>query len=230
MLKWLARLTGPHDPDTRDAHARLQVYPPYDAPHAGPQTRWTLAQAQDNLDHLMRHRAHRMVVLGDWLRPEGIDIRPALVGGNPQPLLDALHQWANARWPAWHDPAIAHRDVWLRGHRSGNAVVYSLLLDVTLLLGELIVQRHDGYRWALDLDEENGRDGMRSYRRAVLELPARGHMPAPIVLDLEDMVVSRYLHPEYVSNQFRNVWAEVVGSAISGDQEAAWAEAPGAPR
>lgn len=161
-------------------------------------------------------------MLGDLLAAEDIEAKPALDGGDWRPLVDALHRWANARWPALHDPNIATEAAWLRSTRCDGEIVYSMLMDVALLLGELIVRRHPAYRWDLDLDEVNGRGGMRSYLRPVLQLPAYGAMPSAVVLDLEDIVVNRYLHPEHKSNQLLNEWARVVEDAVSGGYEAAW--------
>jgi len=223
MLKWLDRLTGRGPAAGGSSLAALGDYPPYHAPHIGPPTSWSLDQAQENLAHLVANRASRLVILGDWLRRHaGIDAGPALAGGDPRPLLDALHRWSNACWPAWHQPAIASEAIWLRSSRDGDERVYSLLLDVALLLGELVLQRNAKYQWALDLDPINERDGMASWRRAVLLLPAYGDMPGPIDLDLEHQVVGRYLRPDHVMNQIHNGWAETVMDAIEGRQEAAW--------
>lgn len=226
MRKWLDRLTGRGAPPP-DPFAALRDYPSFTAPHRGPPSAWTDAQADENLAHLLQHRAQRVAHLVAWLRTHAaIDATPALGGGDPTPLLDALHQWANARWPAWHQPAIAREGVWLRSARAGEERVYALLLDVALLLGELVLQRNPRYRWALDLDDENGRDGMTSYRRPVLLLAAYGGMPCDIPLDLEHQVVARYLHPEQITHRLHNDWAETVVSAIEGRQEAVWVDAP----
>jgi hypothetical protein len=230
MAGWLARLRRSSSAPAADELAtRLHDYPPYAAPHAGPPSRWTPEQARENLAYLLEHREQRLQVLGGLLAAEGVTIGPALEGGDPKPLLAELHRWANERWPALHDPKIASDAVWLGSTRGGSEIVYSMLMDVAILLGELIVRRHTGYRWELDLDEVNGRDGMRSYMRPVVLLPAHGAMPSAVVIDVEDLVVGRYLHPEYTTNRLLNEWARVVGDAVSGGYEAAWV-APAAPR
>jgi hypothetical protein len=223
VTSWLHRLTRRSGTRAADSLAtRLQGYPPYTAPHAGPPTAWTLEQARANLDYLLEQREERLQVLGALLAADGIDIRAALDGADPKSLLDSLHAWANDRWPALHDPKIAHEAVWLRSNRRDAEIAFSMVMDVALLLGELIVRRHAGYRWDLDLDEVNGRDGMESYLRPVLLLPAHGAMPAGVVLDLEAIVVHRYLHPEYRTTRLLNDWARLVEDAVSGSYEAFW--------
>lgn len=225
-MNWLGHLPCPCDAGARDGFARLRGYPPYEAPHAGPPAALTLAQAEDNLEHLRLHRAQRLVLLGAWLDSEGIDIRPGLSGGDPTGLLDALHGWAHVCWPAWHDPAIAQREVWLRSRRTGPEIVYSLLFDVALLMGELISQRHGGYRWALALDEGTGGDDRRGCRRPVLLWPAQGMLPSPVQLDLEGIVVSRYLRRQRASDRFSNAWAEMVTRAVASGRETVRAKGP----
>ncbi|HUG23537.1 hypothetical protein [Piscinibacter sp.] len=223
MAGWLDRLRrSTSGPAGTGLAAHLRDYPPYAAPHAGPPTRWTLEQAHENLAYLLQHRDQRLQVLGELLAAEGIEVGRARDDGDWLPLVDALHHWANARWPALHEPDIVTEATWLRSTRCDGEIAFSMLMDVALLLGELIIRRHPGYRWDLDLDEVNGRDGMRSYLRPVLLLPAHGAMPSAVVLDLEDIVVSRYLHPEYKANKLLNTWAQVVEDAVSGRYEAAW--------
>jgi hypothetical protein len=223
MKAWLGRLTRQRRPQRDDGlRERLRAYPPYAAPHAGPPAALTNEQAQQNLAYLLNQREHRMSVLATWMDGEAIDIRPALNGADPMSLLYELHHWANAHWPALHDPKIATVQAWLRSRRSHGEIVYSLLMDIAVLLGELISRRHAGYRWSLDLDATSGRNAARSHRRPVMRLVARGAMPSTVVLDLEDLVVDRYLHPDYVTHRMLNDWATVVGDAMSGGYETAW--------
>jgi hypothetical protein len=186
------------------------------APHVGPPRRWTDAQAHENLAHLMSHKPERLAGLARFLDPVGIDIRPALDGGPWEPTVQALHQWANAQWPALHDPRHASTAHWLASLRQGEDIVYSLLLDVALLLGELVVQRHPGFRWDLDLDPQNGRDDMTSYRRVVLLQGAPASSLPQVELDVEAVVVAHYQRPTSSVNWLRNEWAALVSDAVSG--------------
>jgi len=220
MSRWLDRLTGRASSDTLSA--RLAHYPAYRAPHGGLPASWTLAQANANFDHLMGEREHRLRILGELLRDYAIDIAGPLAGESYASTLDALHRWVNEAWPALHDRSLAKREVWLASSRSGREVVYSLVLDLSLFLGEIVVRRRAGYAWAVNLDETDRQDEMPSYKRTVVMRPAVGSMPAPVVLDFEEMVASRYWNPESVSDRIRNTWAEAVNDAVSGAYEAAW--------
>lgn len=223
MAGWLKRLLPQRGANKRESlAAKLRDYPPYEAPHAGPPPRWTPEQARENLAYLLGHRDRRLKILGELLQAEGISIEDALDGGEWEPLVDALHHWANERWPELHDQRIANSRTWLGSSRRGQEIVYSMLMDVAILLAELIIRRNPGHRWELDLDEANGRDGMESYMRAVVRLPAFGDMPCAMDLDVEHVVVHRYMHPEYRSNRLLNEWKDLVGEAVSGAYEAGW--------
>jgi hypothetical protein len=223
MPAWLDRLTRTdHDHGGLSLARQLRDYPAYAAPHPGPAATLTPADAQRNLEHLLAHRDARLLTLGALLAPWDIDIAAPLAGADPKPLLDALHRWAGAQWPALHDPAVATRERWLRSSRGGAEIVYSMLMDIALLLGELIVRRRASYRWAIDLDEVNGRDAMTSYLRPVLEVPRSGDMPSPVILDVEEIVVSRYLRPNDPGMKLMNLWARVVGEAVGGAHETPW--------
>ena len=217
MLEWLARqVRSRATPRSGGLAERLREYPAWDTPHAGPPRRWTDAQAHENLAHLLTHKPRRLELLADWLRPEGIDVRPALEGAAWEPAVDALHQWANATWPALLDARPATTAHWLSSDRRGDDIVFSLLLDISLLLGEFVVQRHAGFRWDLDLDPENGRDDMTSYRRVVLVMGHLGEPAPPLVLDVEATVVGHYLRPHSIANRLHNEWAALVQDAVSG--------------
>jgi hypothetical protein len=212
--------------DATPLSRRLLDYPPYLAPHPGPGERLTVQQAQRNLEYLLAEREARLQALGGLLRGYGIDIAPALAGADPRPLLDPLHEWANEHWPGLGQPRRHTLSSWLSSSRQGEDIAYSMLMDVAILLGELIRRRRPSYQWAIDLDEANGRDGMPSYRRPVLQVPQGGAMPAPVVLDLEDIVVGRYLQPDDPTQRLLNGWARLVEQAVSGAHEAPWLAPP----
>jgi hypothetical protein len=197
---------------------RLKAYPAFNAPHAGPATEWTQAQAEANLAYLVAHRDERLQALGGLLAVYGIDPAPALEGRDPGPLLDALHAWAKENWPALHDPKLATRERWQRTSRRGDEIVYALLMDVAILLGELIVRQRPDFRWALDVDDENARDGMTSYHRPVLIAHRQGD-GGQVELDIEEIVVSRYLQPRNPALVLLNGWKQVVTDAVTGAYE-----------
>ena len=216
MKRWFDWLARRQTPPRSRLRERLRGYPPHDTPHAGPSFRWTDAQARENLSHLLAVRAQRLAHLVTWLDAEGIDARPLLDGGEWKPVLEALHRWANDTWPAAHDPRIGHHGVWDRTSYRGDEVVYALTFDLALLIGEAVIRRDPRYRWDVNFDEVDGRDGMASYRRVVLcaddpDSP-RG---APWTEDVEGLVVHRYLHPTWVSDRLLNGWAQLVQECLA---------------
>lgn len=214
MLSWFARLTRAGSAPNGLAQ-RLAHYPPYRAPHAGPPQCWSPAQARDNLDDLLAHRDERLAALAGLLREYGIDPAPALAGGDPLPLVDQLHEWAGATWPTLPPPDAQARARWLASSRDGADIPFSLALDVALLLGELIRRRDRRWTWALDEDPVNRRDGMLTAMRPVLLLrnPVAGR--PDVELDLENLVVARYLRPGDVAFML-NPWRRTVADALSG--------------
>ena len=213
MASWLSRLTRPGAAPNELAR-RLADYPAYRAPHVGPPKRWSPAQARENLQHLLAHRDERLAALAGLLRAEGIDVAPALAGADPLPLVDRLHDWAGATWPALRRPEQATLAHWLASTRDGADIAFSMVLDTALLLGELI-RRHDSrWIWALDEEPGNRRDGMVSAMRPVLML--RGTAPdlPDVPIDLEDEVVGKYRKPDMAYPT--NPWRATVSDAIAG--------------
>jgi hypothetical protein len=223
MPQWFDRMIGRQSPFAK----QLAAYAPYRAPFAGPAALWSLEQARANLEHLLAHREQRLQTLAALLAEYGIDIGRPLAGGEFQPMLDALHKWVNKHWPAVYERAIATEEVWSRSSRDGQEIIYSLVFDIGLLLGELVVRRRPRYAWALNLDANDKRDGMPSHNRAVVLLPATGEMPAPVICDFEIWVAWRYWNPDTVSARVVNNWAQAVDDAIQGLHEAAsWLAPP----
>ncbi|WP_418126086.1 hypothetical protein [Variovorax sp. 160MFSha2.1] len=213
MLNWLKKV-APTRASTLER--RLVDYPAYDLPHPGGGETLTLLQAQGNLHALMTQRESRLKALTTLLRDEAaIDIEPVLAGAEPGALLDALHLWMNEVMPALHDQhaALASSARWLGSKRNGDEIVFSFLSDLGLLLGELITLGRPNFQWALDLAPRNGRARMLSWRRPVL----LAHRPdgSQVVLDVEDLVVHRFVQPRG-SALVLNEWGRVVQDARCG--------------
>jgi hypothetical protein len=216
MPAWLDGFRGRRRVESRLAQ-RLLSYPAYAAPHAGPPSRWTREQAQRNLQYLLDHREQRLAAIGVLLQREGIDVQPALAGGDTAPLLSAVQRWALEHWPSIRRPDLISRDAWLRTTRDGGDIAHSMLMDLAILLGELIVRRRPSFHWGLDLDEVNGRDGMISFLRPVLLAPRQGLAPVP--LDVEAIVFGRLRNIDSPTEALVDNWAQVVNDAVSGAYE-----------
>jgi hypothetical protein len=209
---------------------RLDSYPPYRAPFPDDHLKLSVEQAQANLDYLLAHRAERLAVLGELLAEENIDLRAGLAADDCKPLLDALHGWAKSEWPGIYDRKIASFKIWLASTREGPEIAYSLLLDVAILLGELIVTRRPQFVWSLDLDPENGPgldaslpdDAMVTYKRPVVQIPKGGPFPAPIILDVEAIVAYKYLTAREPVTWALNDFHRLVNDAVNGAHEEYW--------
>ncbi|KRR26075.1 hypothetical protein CQ14_26645 [Bradyrhizobium lablabi] len=223
-MRWLTSLRR-----TRLAR-RLDSYPPYRAPFPDDHFKLSVEQAQANLDYLLAHRAERLAVLGELLAEENIDLRAGLVADDYKPLLDALHGWAKSEWPGIHDRKIASFNTRLSSTREGPEIAYSLVMDVAILLGELIVTRRPVFVWSLDLDPENGPAGsdpasfdnaMDSYKRPVVQIPKGGPFPT-IILDVEAIVAYKYSAARGSVTWALNGFYHLVNDAVSGAYEEYW--------
>jgi len=216
MASWFSRLARPAAPPN-DLASRLAGYPAYRAPHAGPPRQWTPAQARENLQYLLAHLDERLAALSALLRAQGIDPAPALAGGDPLPLVDQLHDWATAAWPALLRPGQSTLSHWLASSREGGNIAFSMALDTALLLGELIRRRDPRWTWALDEDAGNRRDGMVSAMRPVLMLRGTKAGLPDVLIDLEDEVVGRLRKPDM--SYPTNPWRATVSDALAGRYE-----------
>jgi hypothetical protein len=188
----------------------LKSYPPYQAPFGGEPRSWTLDQANANLTYLLEHRTERIAVLRDLLAKFNVEVPVDLSVGDPQPLFAALDAWALAEWPdmalrEWRgkDAWIAATNSWIASSRRGPDIVLSMLMDIAILSGELVVTRRPEYRWSLDLDPDDDRDGMVGFLRPMIQIPAGGPFPRPIMFDFEEHVVCEYLRWRNPDLQYR---------------------------
>ncbi|MCE4553443.1 hypothetical protein [Pelomonas cellulosilytica] len=194
----------------------LSTYPGNDVPHPGHGQAVTEAQAQQNWAQFQATLPERQRVLRDWLVAHGGPDSQALAG------LDyarALNAWAKAHWdrlpPFKRLPP--HRP-WPECPRSGPFVVYSLLGDLALSLGEAIRQANGHWRWGLNLDAVDLADGMHSARRVVLLAPLTRPRPeaAEVSIDVEASVFPPYQYPDDVGFVLLTPWAQLADDAISG--------------
>jgi hypothetical protein len=225
-MRWLTSLAG----RTRLAQ-RLSSYASYQAPFHGDPLTLSVDQAQANLDYLLAHRAERLIRLGELLADDNINVRAGLAADDCKPLLDAVHGWARTEWPGMHDRKIASIKAWRASRRAEPEIMYSLLMDIAILLGELIVTRRPQFVWSLDLDPENGpgsspHDAMESYKRPVVQIRKGGPFPAPIILDVEAIVVYKYLQAQQPVTWLLNDFHRLVEGALSGAHERFWLAQP----
>src|SRR5262249_43342487 len=133
----------------------LKTYPAYEAPFRGPPRGWSLEQAKANLLYLEMHKDVRIEVLRRTLAEYDIVVPADLGADDPQPLLDALNGWAARQWPNARPPELTDTDGWLASSRSGPDIIFSLLMDVAILFGDMVIARRPPYAWSLDLEPES---------------------------------------------------------------------------
>jgi hypothetical protein len=181
-----------------------------------------LEQAQANLGYLLAHREARLSHLTRFLSGFNVEVAAALRGGPFEAPLNALHEWTKQEFPRIYDPQLAKREVWVESSRTGAEIVYSLMMDIALLLGELVVTRRQEYSWSLDLDPDNEADQMTSHKRAVVQLPKGEPFPAPIIFDFEAIVVSHFFNVSFPDFGLIDMPGQQVRDAISGAYERPW--------
>lgn len=196
LMRWMARLAGDGRPAPPRGSGRLPgllaAYPQYRAPHPGPPKALTPKQCDGNLAYLLEQRPARLAAIGALVGHFGIDLSGGLAVADPRPLLQALHAWSRAEWPDIFVAGLTRYEDgyprWLASDKSGPHIALSMLMDVAIVLGEVVVARRPDYVWRLDL--ERGNRQMSSYRRPVVMSEARPERGwAATVLDFEAIVI-----------------------------------------
>ncbi len=193
----------------------LRDYPPYQAPHVGVGRTLSEAQASENLDYLLANKAQRLHYLAELVEQFDIDVMAGLDSNSPQGLVDALYHWADAHWSdvAGTDKT---RNAWPKSTRDGDDLIYSVVTDTAIALGQLLVRHRPTYAWGLDLDASNVT--MASYRRCVVQAPMKTcqHMA---IADVEQMVAERVFNAGKPHWKWENQWLRALNDHLSGTHE-----------
>jgi hypothetical protein len=196
------RLDVVHGPEKKPRYPevlkeRLLRYPPNRPVHRGPPDLLSDAEIEDNLRAFLEARTERLAAIFALFGEFGLDLKPLLEPDiDPVPLLQSFDRWLDDYLPARDDmpPSIpngAPRRAYFASARDGDDIVFSFVADTALLIGETLRARWPKWRWALDLDPENGPpETMDHYRRIVLLKPA-DHRPV-ILYDLELHVLGSF--------------------------------------
>lgn len=89
-------------------------------------------------------------------------------------------------------------------------------------LGEVVRRGNADWRWGMDLDPQDIADDMASARRVVLLADPVGIAPQPFVLDVEHVVVRRFLHPGDAGQRLLNPLRCMVEEGLCGGAMAHW--------
>ena len=197
-------------------------YIPFVAPHCGDHNGYSDEQAAENLSYFLEHKQDRLNQLCKLLTPFSINLHKTLRKGDYRPLVKSLYQWSRDHWPTAIKHELATREVWRNSNRQGDQILYSVALDVGIILGEIIINRKPSYSWGLDLDRQNIDDQMPTARRIVLLAASQIHSDKTVLIDCEVVSASIIFNtsPTY---SVMNVWLNVVNDAVSGLTEGAWA-------
>jgi len=202
--------------------AWLEQYPPYEAPFAGPVSKLPPADAEANLRYLLANRESRLQILSNVLAQPRIDLASGMAASDPKPFLDELHEWTRKTFPEIFDRSVATLDVWRATSRTGREIVYSLLMDIAIALGECVIRHQKEYQWALDVDADN--EEMDSYKRPVVLIPRGDPYPASIIFDPEAFIVGLYVSvPQPLFGRFNDL-TRVVLEYTTGAHQRPWVQ------
>jgi hypothetical protein len=211
------------DPVADPAMSRyLRVYPALSQPFPGPALDLNAEQAEENLHYLLDIRFERLDLLRGLLRQTNASVvwPDRFSRDNIDPFIISLHQWAGEQWPALKGRIkgdILSR--WRTGERNGECIGFSVVADVGLVLGELILSLRPSLKWGIDRNPINIRDGVDTVNRMVLLGTWRCDPETQIEIDIEKMVLDRFLHPDDSSERLENSWLRLIHAAIEGVYE-----------
>lgn len=203
---------------------RLRTYPPYEAPGTGPATALSEAQVRANLAYLLAHRTQRIEALASLVRADADLDLVALLEGPAGPQVDELthrlFEWAKARWPALPKPR-PFPCVWEITQRSHDeGLIYAMLMDVAIVLGECVVRKAPDWRWDVDLLADRQLRELTTSGRVVLMADPVGQATEPYIVDVESAVFSLYKDAGNEALTALNEWQDLVCEAISGAHQA----------
>jgi len=202
-------------------HAAVQRYPAHAPPYPGSGREITPEQAQANLDWFRATVPERLNALHGLLAEFQVPTQPEeWTMAAIDTWLARVIAWTQECWP--EQPfAPDHRDekVQLHAERVGDAAIFSITLDLATKLGEIVIVMEPRWRWGLDMNPANLRDGMYTSRRVILTTAPLGPDGIRACEDLEPLVTGRYLEPD--DHMYRgplecDAWVKHMHAACSG--------------
>ena len=217
MAKWLQRIAGRSEDGLP---ALLKTYPPYLGPFPGDSDGLLPGQAEANLAYLL---ARVDAVLG-LLEARGVATGGALGQDDPRLFLERLWKWIEAEWPGIHSPKLTRSRLCRNPRGDGPEKALSLVTDVGILLGEMVLARKPDFSWALDLAPGNqGENGSLSQKQPVVF--RAGSLPVgDIMFDPVGMAETVYIQCKSSAIFLLNRMAGGVMDFVGGAKERAAAE------
>jgi hypothetical protein len=206
----------------------LASYPVYAAPFIGRPKTFTREMAEANLKYLLDHREQRISHITGLLATFGVDVSGAAKGGDHRMFLDQLYEWIKKEWPGIYNRRLDDAEVWHASSKAGTEIVFSMLMDLGILLGQIILDRRPEYAWQLDLDQRSRRDDMGSFNSPVIQHQHWPELPQPLLLEPEQMMVNEYFRVDSPLFGTINDLSRYVLQYIDGAHEKYWLDHPGA--
>jgi len=202
----------------------LDSYPPYVAPHVMSNHLLSEAQANDNLQYLLDNKQARLKQLTELLAEFDIKLTPNAAEPEAEALIDVLYQWARKHWPTTIKPELATTKVWRTTDRQKEQIIYSVIMDTAIALGDMTIKQRPTFEWALDLDPVNIKDKMASAKRPVIQARSISHPDTMALVDWEEVTVTQLIDNDMVAHKALNQWKQVYENAVSGLVEGSWVD------
>ena len=200
--------------------ALLDNYPEFPLPAKGHHLTLSHEAAQRNLEAVMQAMPDRLAALESLCYAFSIDWPDQLSLNESRELIKAIHSWAGETWPhVYKDLPDDAEAQWFAGERAGEYKILSVISDITLLLGTIIIHERPGIRWGIDDDQDNLKDRMGTPNRVVLLAPWMGDPETLSPIDVEFVVLGRLVEGHYINERFENSWLRVVEGACVGGYE-----------
>ena len=179
------RLDVIHGPERKpkypnDLRLLLASYPPNVQRHPGAPSSLTDAEIDDNFDQFLLVRDDRLRVVGELLaatKDVKVDVSPLLdPAQDPSGSLNAIEMWIDSYVPERSRlpvSAMVNAPVYdfYASRRDGADIIFSLAVDLGLLVGEALRLRRAHWQWGVDRHPSNGPacdEPMNHFRRIVL--------------------------------------------------------------
>ena len=189
-------------------------YPVYAAPHVG--MPWTLTddQAKENFDYLLQNKPFRIEALATLLTNFDIDLQAGLSAESPDQLLIDLHNWSGEYWHQLPKSEAAanlstqqeKRIHWFNSDCSGDDLIYSVITDTGIALGELLMRQMPNAYWSLVLDKEDIADKMLFAQRHLVSFPRNDGLTRHSTSDVILLAMDRYASIDSFNHKYANPW------------------------